>query len=350
LTGSWRPFARRTSEPRPPDRTRGHLKRHVFPRLGRLWLHEIDEADIVSLMRELREAGLSPYTIRGIVQPVGRILGSAVRRKLIPSNPVRNLEPGERPKLEKPEIRILDSEGIAALLGAAADEWKPLLALSVFGGLRQSEALGLVWGDVDLEAEVIHVRRQLSRKERKRVAAKTPQAARAVVVFPALAKLLRAHRERQLASGFASPESFVFTTRTGGPIGHRNLARQALNPALGRAKLPAMRWHDLRHTCASLLISQGQSDVFIARMLGHASSSITRDVYGHLFDAAEHAARMRSDLEAAFGTKLVNASERTARLAPPDLLPEQQSSVASLSRARTGGRSFRPVAVDEAKG
>jgi hypothetical protein len=105
---------------------RGHLKRHVFPRLGNLWLHEIDEADIVRLIGELREAGLSPYTIRGVLQPLGQVLGSALRRKLIPSNPVRNLERGERPKLERPEITILDSEGIARLLDAASEQWRPL--------------------------------------------------------------------------------------------------------------------------------------------------------------------------------------------------------------------------------
>jgi integrase len=146
---------------------------------------------------------------------------------------------------------------------------------------------------------------------------------------------LRAHRERQLASGFASPESFVFTTRTGSPLGHRNVARQALDPALERAGLPSMRWHDLRHTCASLLIAQGQSDVFVARQLGHASPSITRDVYSHLFDAAEHAARMREGLEAAYGRSL----ERTGDHPPLDRSPAEAANVAELREIGTGVHS-----------
>jgi hypothetical protein len=87
--------------------------------------------------------------------------------------------------------------------------------------------------------------------------------------------------------------------------------------------------------CASLLIAQGQSDVFVARQLGHASPSITRDVYSHLFDAAEHAARMREGLEAAYGTSL----ERTGGHQRPDRSSAEAANVAQLRESGTGGHS-----------
>jgi integrase len=279
---------------------RGHLERHVYPRLGHRWLHEIREEEITGLISELRGKGLSAYTIRGVLVPLGRILSNAARRKLIPSNPIANLERGERPIPVQREMTVLNSDGIGKLIAAADETWRPLLATAVFTGLRQSELLGLTWADVDLEGGYLKVRKQLDRSG-ARVAPKTPKAVRDVEMFPALVKLLREHKERAFASGWAKASDYVFTTRLGRPLRHRNVARSALDPALERTALPEMRWHDLRHTFASMLIAQGRYDVFIARQLGHANANITRSIYGHLFDQAEHAERMRADLEAAYG-------------------------------------------------
>jgi integrase len=279
---------------------RGHLERHVYPRLGHRWLHEVREEQITGLISELRAKGLSAYTIRGVLVPLGRILSNAARRKLIPSNPIANLDRGERPIPERREIAVLNSEQIGKLLAAADETWRPLLATAVFTGLRQSELLGLTWGDVDLDAGLVKVRMQLDRTG-QRVRPKTEQALRAVAIFPALAKLLREHKAEAFASGRAKASDYVFTTRLGGPLGHRNVARSALDPALERAGLPPMRWHDLRHGFASMLIAQGRSDVFVARQLGHTNANITRSIYGHLFDQEEHADRMRTELEAAYG-------------------------------------------------
>jgi integrase len=311
---------------------RGHLERHVYPRLGHRWLHEIREEEITGLISELRSKGLSAYTIRGVLVPLGRILSNAARRKLIPSNPIANLERGERPIPERREIAVLNSEQIAKLLAAADETWKPLLATAVFTGLRQSELLGLTWADVDLDAGLVKVRMQLDRSG-KRVRPKTEQARRAVAIFPALGKLLREHKAEAFASGRAKPADYVFATRRGGPLGHRNVARSALDPALERAGLPPMRWHDLRHGFASMLIAQGRSDVFVAGQLGHANANITRSIYGHLFDQTEHAERMRADLEAAYG----NALETTGGDRGPNSPDGRTGKVAQLRGSTSGG-------------
>ena len=124
--------------------------------------------------------------------------------------------------------------------------------------------------------------------------------------MPALARLLREH---QAASRFSKKGDYVFASHKGTPLHYRNLAQRGLAKAVEDAGLdgdglPRLRWHDLRHTFASLLIAQGANVVFVSRQLGHASPDITLRVYAHLFDQAEHAQRARDALEASFGATL----------------------------------------------
>jgi integrase len=154
--------------------------------------------------------------------------------------------------------------------------------------LRQAELLGLTWGDLVLDAGVLHVRMQLD-PSGVRVVPKTPQAVREVEMFPALVKVLRAHREAMLGRGFAKPTDYVFSTETGGPMYYRNVSARGLGKAVERAGLdedgkPSLRFHDLHHTYASMLIGQGEDVTYVAAQMGHASAKITLDVYARLFD------------------------------------------------------------------
>jgi integrase len=127
--------------------------------------------------------------------------------------------------------------------------------------------------------------------------------------MPSLVRILREHKERAFAAGVARPEHFVFASLAGGPLHYRNVVRRGLDKAVETAGLaeggkPKLRWHDLRHTAASLLISEGLNVAFVSRQLGHADPSITLKVYARLFDAAEHAQRASDALEASFGSIL----------------------------------------------
>lgn len=222
------------------------------------------------------------------------------------SNPVMRLEADERPAIEKRDMRILERGEIGKLLDAAPDIYRALIALSVFVGLRQGEALGLVWADVDLENGRLHVRKQLDRKG-SRVEPKTKQAKRTIVLAPFLVRLLREHKARAFAAGHAKREDFVFASQTGGPLHYRNIVRRGLDKAVetgGLNREPKLRWHDLRHTAASLLIAVGLPVTYVARQLGHASPKITLETYADLFDAAAHADRAREALETSFGAML----------------------------------------------
>jgi integrase len=291
--------------PRTHDLYRTAVHRHLAPRIGAMPIGDVDEDVIAEVIGQLELQGLSGWTIRGILVPLGRVLAYAVRRRLIPDNPIRRLERRERPQVVRREMRILRSDEIDALLRAATPAYRPLLATAIFTGARQSELLGLQWADIDFDGGVVQIRRQLDRSG-SYTQPKTPKALRGVVLMPSLGALLREHRIRSSHGGGTDP---VFATATGRPMYYRNVTRRGLGAAMTKAGLaregePRLRFHDLRHSFASLLIAQGLNVVFISRQLGHASPSMTLDVYGGLFDRAEHARRASEGLEAAFSDML----------------------------------------------
>ena len=281
------------------------LRRHLEPRLGHIPIAELDADAIARVVAELQTQGLAGATIRGILVPLGGILSHATRRGLIDDNPLRKLERRERPRVIRREMRILAPSEIDALLAAAGKPYRTLLATAVFTGLRQGEILGLTWADIDFDAGVIHVRRQLDRSG-SYTEPKTPQALRDVVLMPALVDLLREHRSSSSSNGSSDP---VFATRTGRPMYFRNVTRRGFAAAVDKAGLdrpgePRPRFHDLRHTFASLLIAQGLNVVFVSRQLGHASVGFTLQTYAGLFDRTEHGRRAKELLEGSFGEML----------------------------------------------
>ena len=185
---------------------------------------------------------------------------------------------------------------MAALLDAATGRYHTLIALLLFSGLRISEALGLVWRDVDLTSGHLRVRHQLSRQG-NRVRLKTAGARRDVVVIDSLARILRHHR---LASPHSRPGDPVFATATATSLSARNAGR-AFARLVEDAGLADVTPHALRHTYASMLIAQGRDPVYVADQLGHTTPVITLRTYAHLFRAAQQETQAREQLEAAYG-------------------------------------------------
>jgi integrase len=324
--------------PRTRERYALGLNGHVLPRIGRLRIAEVREehvARVIAAMQKglelardehgrlierprtrkqrdehgrLVDVPMGPYagwTIRASLTPLSLVFDYAVRRGLAGSNPVKKLERRERPQVSRREMRILDRDEIGQVLKAADARYGPLLMTAVYTGLRLGELLGLTWADVDFDAGFVRVRKQLGR-DGTRVEPKTPQAVRDVVLTRQLASALREHKAR---SGYSLPGDFVFASQTGTAMSHRNAARRGLDRALTKAGIPHLRFHDLRHTAASLMIAEyGDQPVYVSRMLGHANPSITLTVYSHLFDGATHAEQMRARLEASHGTAVETAA------------------------------------------
>ena len=275
----------------------GRLDRHVLPQYGDRRLDSVSIDDILALISDLRKRGYSGATIASTLTPLSRLFAHAVRRGLIESNPVGKLDRSERPRFSRQERPVLKPNEIGRLLAAAEPRFRTLLATAVLSGLRQGELLGLHWRDVDFDNQLIHVRTALNRKRRD-VLPKTERAVRDVILMPALGDALRRHKAE---STFNQPDDYVFTTRSGAAQHAAHLGLRALKPALERAGIQPVRWHDLRHTFASLLIAGGANITFVSRQLGHTSSQVTLGIYAHLLDRDEQERRTREMLQEMVG-------------------------------------------------
>lgn len=183
-----------------------------------------------------------------------------------------------------------------ALLAATPTRYVGAVATMMFTGLRVSEALGLVWADVDFKREQILVRHQMHRHgERGRL--KSKGSTREVIMIPRLARILRQHAE---TTEWWRANDLVFTSTVGTSMTYRRLS-EAVRRATADAGLRGVSSHVLRHTFASILIYQGCDAMFVARQLGHTTPSTTWDTYVHLFNAARQTDKAREQLDAEFG-------------------------------------------------
>jgi integrase len=294
---------------------RYHLDCHLLPAFGRRRIASVTADDIAGLIRSLCEEGRAPRTVAGALATLGSILRYALRRGYITDNPLPRLEAGERPRPAPRPRRALGQDEIACLLAACAPRYRLLIVTALYTGMRISELLALTWGDIDLDAGVIHVHAQLSRAHSgvpaRRVAPKTAAAIRDIPMVAQLAALLRQDRE---AATFAEAGDFVFATGNGTPLGHRNVEGRALQRAAAIAGItPAPRFHDLRHTFAShLIIDLGLDVAQVSRILGHATVTTTLNIYTHLFDDARHATEIRTRMAASPFARLLEADDREA--------------------------------------
>jgi integrase len=235
---------------------------------------------------ELRRKGLAESTIRSAYTILRAILDTAVRDGALGSNPAAAVR---RPRVTIKEASHLTPVQVAALLQAArGTRYAPLFTLLVHTGLRRGEALALRWSDVDLERHLLRIRGTLSRVDGTLTVTepKTAKSKRFVPISAPAEHLLRAVQagqdaERGRAGSAWRETGFVFTTELGEPCDPRNALR-ALYVAGARAGLPGVRLHTLRHTAASVMLTQGVPLKVVSDLLGHSSIAITGDVYGHV--------------------------------------------------------------------
>lgn len=282
------------------------LDKHLLPRFRRRKLAEISTDHVAKMVADMQKAGFAGWTIQGTLSTLSGCLGHAKRRGLIPANPVSDLLRDERPTVGGAEKRVLDEAEISAVLEAATDTFRPLIAVLIFGGLRHGEALGLRWQDVDFDGGFLRVRSQLS-PQRELAELKTKSGRRDVVLIPQLARTLKAHR---LASRYSQAGDFLFAAPDGRGRDQRSAGR-GIERTLKRAGLDGqgISAHAFRHTFASLLIVGLKLDpVGVAAQLGHSNPATTLRVYAHLFDRARHAEETRDKLAAGFGHLLAASS------------------------------------------
>ncbi|MER3399046.1 MAG: site-specific integrase [Chloroflexota bacterium] len=271
---------------------------HLNPDLGGRRLQELKPADIQTLYSQKLATGLSRRSVQIIHAVLHRALKQAVEWGLLAQNPadrVKAPRPGRR------EFRVLTPEEAARFLEAArASEYFALFATALGTGLRLAELLGLRWSDIDFEAGTIQVRRTLCWVRGSWVEGepKTAAGRRKVVLPPELLGILKEHKRAQAEAklkagpGWSSEYGdLVFSTRAGQPIPGQSL-RRGLKQVLKRAGLPAIRFHDLRHTHATLLLVGGVNPRVVQERLGHTQVGITLGTYSHVLpDLQREAAR-----------------------------------------------------------
>jgi integrase len=192
---------------------------------------------------------------------------------------------------ENEEIVILTPDQILALFDAASDlKHRTLFMTAAMTGMREGEILGLKWDDIDWVASQLYVKRTYNHGRFYEPKSKTSK--RKIDLTPQLITQLK---EWQLACP-PNELDLVFPTREGKPIDGTSMVRNKFLPTLKWAGIPKIRFHDLRHTYASLLIDQGEQPKYIQTQMGHSSINITFDIYGHLMRGAnEEAARKLGD-------------------------------------------------------
>ncbi len=255
-------------------------------------LKDLKKTHIDRLYREKLDAGLSPSTVRRVHAVLHKALEEAVKGDLIPRNPAAH---ANKPKVRQEEIEPLDADQAAAFLEAArGDRFEALYVLCLMCGLRQGEALALRWQDIDLDAGTLRVNRQLQRvRGGGGLRFSEPKnASRRTVGLPHRAVIaLKSHRKRQLeeklgAGPLYQDGGLVFASEHGTPLDAQNVVNRHYKPLLKRAGLPPIRFHDLRHSCLSLLAQRGEPIRDLQALAGHASAAFTLQRYTHHYDTS----------------------------------------------------------------
>lgn len=255
---------------------------HLVPGVGRVKLAKLRPDHIRRLYRSMLDAGKATRTVQYAHALLKRALAQAVMDGLIPRNAAEAVRP---PKLKRDEIQPLNADQVRALLDAADERSRALYTVAVRTGMRLGEILALRWSDVDLEAGTVKINRALSEGEVS--TPKTPRSRRRISLSPATVAALKAHCKRQLEermakAGLWEDHGLVFPSSVGTPKSQRNLNREFKNAAK-RAGLPDhFKLYDLRHTCATLLLSRNIHPKYVQELLGHASIALTLDTYSHV--------------------------------------------------------------------
>ena len=221
---------------------------------------------------------------------------------LIQRNPALAVKP---PRYEIPEMKFFNEEQVNRFLSVAhGDRYDALYHLELATGLRQSEILGLRWKDLDWDKRSLVVLHQLKREFKEGdyfSQTKTKSGRRIIILGKRTLEKLRNHwsnqlEEKRFAGDHWKENDLIFTSTIGTPINQSNLYKSFKN-LLKKSELPDIRFHDLRHTAATLMLNHGVPAIIVSRRLGHSKVSVTLDIYGHLIPEMQNeAAELIDDL------------------------------------------------------
>ena len=272
-------------------------KNYLAPHLGRMKLADIRPYHVQAMYDNLIESGVGVPTVRLVHAVLHRALAQAFRLGLIVSNPDDATTP---PKLKKKEMVMLDESDVNKLFltaHEARDRNLPLYQLAVSTGMRSGELLGLQWKDMQWNRRTLHVQRQVQWDNRREFRFKAPKSSsgiRTIAIGPGTLAILSEHRNKQFvemqsAGNDWHDNDLIFPLRNGNPNSQRRVLDE-FHRACKRAGIPKFRFHDLRHTAASLMLNNNINVLVVSQRLGHSQPSMTLNVYGHLMQSHQEAA------------------------------------------------------------
>ncbi|GCE18570.1 site-specific integrase [Dictyobacter kobayashii] len=293
LTVWLRDTVKNTVRERTYGRYREIVTLHVLPTLGKVKLQRLTPQHLQLLYNQKLEEGYAPQTVKHIHRVLHKALGDALKWQLV----IRNVcDAVTAPRVPRKEMQALSGEQARQFLDAAkGDPLETLYVLALTTGMRQGELLALKWEDVDLAIGTLQVKRTITRLVNKGFTVSEPKTARSrrhIHLTQMAVESLQQHRIRQqkarLVAGPAwSEQGWIFCNAIGGPIDVSNMIRRSFRPILVKAELPIIRFHDLRHSVASLLLASGIHVKIVQELLGHSQVSITLDTYSHVLPSLQ---------------------------------------------------------------
>ncbi len=281
---------------------RDTIRVHLAPTLGHAPLARLTPQAIQGYISDKSRQGLSPTTVRYHVAILHRSLAHALKWGLLTHNPADRVD---LPRKARREIHVWDSEQVRLFLAEAkrGSPYYRLYLAAITTGMRQGELLGLRWQDLDLVAGVASVQQTLYRLG-KTLLVKEPKSNRSrrtVALAPILVKELRCIQDEQVARLRELGDAYqnhglVFCQPNGKPLHAHNIVQRDFRRAMKRAGVPRIRFHDLRHCHATLLLQQGVHPKVVQERLGHSTISMTLDTYSHVVPGLQE--RAVADLEA----------------------------------------------------
>lgn len=294
--------------PRSHERYEEIVRLHIIPAIGNVPLQKLTPQRLQKLYSEKLKAGYSAVTVIAIHNLLHKALDTAVRWELVVQNVCKKVSP---PRRVRREMKSLTPEQVQQLLEVARGHpQEALFILALSTGMRRGELLGLKWQDINFVEGTLQVRRVLSRVPTKMVEQigkryieaepKTEKSRRSIALAAYTLEILKQHRERQLKIREAVGEAwedhdYVFCSPNGKHLnpGHNTLVQLKL--LLKKAGLPDIRFHDLRHSVATMLLSMGTHPKVVQELLGHSQISMTMDIYSHVLPTMQREAVSKLD-------------------------------------------------------
>ncbi len=281
-----------------------NINKYLNPNLGNIKLKDLTTYQLTRFYAKLIDMEIGTRTVHYVHGILRSALQDAVRSGIIGRNPCVGTM---LPRRYQKEMQVLTETQVTQFLIAAENSrYKALYHLAITTGMRYSELIGLKWTDVDWEKRTIKIQRQLQylpHKGYKFTEPKTRSGTRTIMIGETTLKILNEHHKKY-AHKDQSGENLVFINGIGTQIYFKRFYKD-FKRVLRNAELPEIRFHDLRHTAATLMISNGIPVLIVSKILGHSQPSVTMNVYAHAsVEMQSEAAKLMENLVTPIPTSL----------------------------------------------